>query len=547
MRISRQKVCFLTISALLVLFSSCSSPTAPPASRTGSIRVTSTPTGARVFLDGTDKGLNTDCTLTSISAGSHALKLTMTGYADFLTTVSVTASQTATVNATLTQAPGALAVTPAGGLTSAGAVGGPFNPSSQDYTLQNTGGVALDWTAAAAETWVTITPPSGNLGAGATATVTVSINAEAGAFASGLYNATVNLTNTTNGSGNTTRPVSLTISALGILNVTPAGGLVSSGNVGGPFSPASQDYLLENMGGAPIAWTAVSAQTWISVSLPSGNLAAGASTTVTVSINSVVANALAAGTYNGTVTFVNTTSGFGNTIRPLSLTVTAPGGLAVTPAGGLASTGNVGGPFAPASQIYTLQNTGGVPIDWTAAVTQTWVTVSPAFGNLGAGASTTVTASIDSVVANALAAGTYNDTLTFTNTTNGIGSTTRPVTLTVTVPSNPIMVTIDYERVLPIPNPNGANFPYVAWYIDPTHLGTRALTKVTEDIFTTPLIPLVTERVIRVWVMDTKMDNGTSSKVCRTIKVNGQLLDVGLTIYGEASFIIGNDGIVRMQ
>jgi hypothetical protein len=301
------------------------------------------------------------------------------------------------------------------------------------------------------------------------------------------------------------------------------------------------------MGGAPIAWTASTAQTWVSISLPAGNLAPGATTTVTVSINGAVANALVAGTYNGSVTFVNTTSGFGNTVRPVSLTVTAPGGLAVTPAGGFASTGNVGGPFAPASLIYTLQNTGGVPIDWTAAVTQTWVTVSPAFGNLGAGASTTVTASIDSVVANALATGTYNDMLTFTNTTNGIGSTTRPVTLTVTVPSNPITVTIDYERVLPIPNPNGANFPYVAWYIDPTHLGTRALTKVADDIFTTPLIPLVTERVIRVWVMDTKMDNGTSSKVCRTIKINGQLLDVGVTIYGEASFIIGNDGIVRMQ
>ena len=547
MKTTRLKACFLAIFALLVLVSSCSSPTTPPAQRTGSIRVTSTPTGARVFLDGTDKGLNTDCTLTNISTGSHSLKLTMTGYTDFLSTVSVTAGQTATVNATMTQAPGALAVTPAGGITSTGAVGGPFTPASQNYTLQNTGGVAIDWTAAATQTWVTVSLASGNLAAGATVVVTVSINAEAGAFASGAYNATVNFTNTTNAGGNATRSVSLTVLGLGVLTVSPAGGLASSGHVGGPFTPASQDYILQNTGGAAISWTAASTQTWVTALPASGDLGVGASTTVTASINGAVANALGAGTYNGTLTFTNTTSGFGSTTRPASLIVTAAGGLTVSPAGGFASTGNVGGPFAPASQIYTLQNTGGVPIDWTAAVTQTWVTVSPAFGNLGAGASTTVTASIDTVVANALAAGTYNDTLTFTNTTNGIGSTTRPVTLTVTVPSNPIMVTIDYERVLPIPNPNGANFPYVAWYIDPTHLGTRALTKVTEDIFTTPLIPLVTERVIRVWVMDTKMDNGTSSKVCRTIKVNGQLLDVGLTIYGEASFIIGNDGIVRMQ
>jgi len=547
MKTTRLKSRLLAISALLVLVSSCSSPTTPPAQRTGSIRVTSTPTGARVFLDGTDKGMNTDCTLTNVSAGSHSLKLTMAGYADYLTTTSVTAGQTATVNATMTQAPGALAVTPAGGLTSTGAVGGPFTPAGQDYTLQNTGGVAIDWTAAATQTWVTVAPASGNLAAGATVVVTVSINAEAAAFASGAYNATVNFTNTTNAGGNTTRSVSLTVLGLGVLTVTPAGGLASSGHVGGSFAPASQIYTLQNTGGAAISWTAASTQTWVTVLPASGNLGVGASTTVTASINGAVANALAAGTYNGTLTFTNTTSGFGTTTRTASLIVTAAGGLTVTPAGGFASTGNVGGPFTPASQIYTLQNTGGVPIDWTATVTQTWVTVSPTFGNLGAGASMTVTATIDSVVANALTAGTYNDILTIMNTTNGIGSTTRPVSLSVMVPSNPITVTIDYERVLPIPNPNGANFPYVAWYIDPTHLGTRALTKVADDIFTTPLIPLLTERVIRVWVMDTKMDNGTTSKVCRTIKINGQLLDVGVMIYGEASFIIGNDGIVRMQ
>ena len=95
------------------------------------------------------------------------------------------------------------------------------------------------------------------------------------------------------------------------------------------------------------------------------------------------ANALAAGAYSDTVTFTNTTNGNGNTTRAVSLTVTAPGVLSVTPAGGFVSSGYVGGPFTPSSQDYTLQNTGGATISWTAAKTQTWTTLSAASGNLG--------------------------------------------------------------------------------------------------------------------------------------------------------------------
>ena len=99
---------FLTIftaSALVFVAVSCSSSTSPtpPSPTTGSIQVNSTPTGAKVFLDGTDTGRTTNTTLTNVSTGSHTVKLVKDGYADHTGSVSVTAGQTATVSASLTK------------------------------------------------------------------------------------------------------------------------------------------------------------------------------------------------------------------------------------------------------------------------------------------------------------------------------------------------------------------------------------------------------------------------------------------------------------
>jgi hypothetical protein len=214
------------------------------------------------------------------------------------------------------------------------------------------------------------------------------------------------------------------------LDVEPSDGLMSTGSVGGPFSPVSKDYILRNLGEETLAWTAATTQSWTTLSSTSGMLNEGASTTVTVSINAG-ANVLAAGAYNDTVSFVNTINDKGSTTRPVGLTIDEPpGSLSVTPGDGLISSGPVGGPFSPSSLTYTLQNTGGTAIDWTAATTQAWTTLSSMSGTLEPGATATVTVSINTG-ANALAAGTYGDTVSFVNTTNGSGSTTRPVGLTI--------------------------------------------------------------------------------------------------------------------
>jgi len=107
------------------------------------------------------------------------------------------------------------------------------------------------------------------------------------------------------------------------LKVTPSTALVSSGDEGGPFSPGSIIYTLENQSATGINFTVTKSESWVSVSNPSGYLAGYGSTTTTVSINSN-ANALGVGTYADVVDFVNTTTHEGDTFRDVILQVGVP-------------------------------------------------------------------------------------------------------------------------------------------------------------------------------------------------------------------------------
>jgi hypothetical protein len=269
----------------------------------------------------------------------------------------------------------------------------------------------LNWTAGADKNWVTVSPASGqNAG-----NVTVSINANANSLAPGTtYSSTVTFAG--NG-GSITRQVQLTVIAQPVLAVSPPDGLSSSGNQGGPFSPASKSYAVSNTGGGTLNWTASADQSWVTVSPASGQNSGN----ISVSINGN-ANSLAGGTtYSSTVTF---SSDGGSTTRQVQLAVVAPPVLAVSPPDGLSSSGAQGGPFSPVSKSYTVSNTGGGTLNWTASADQSWVTVSPASGQNSGNVSVSISAN-----ANSLASGTtYSSTVTFSG--NG-GSTTRQVQLSV--------------------------------------------------------------------------------------------------------------------
>ena len=107
--------------------------------------------------------------------------------------------------------------------------------------------------------------------------------------------------------------------AAGLL-VSPSAGLQALGNIGGAFSPDSADYAVRNTSGQSIGWSATNTQNWLTLSSTGGVLGPYQSAMVTASINAG-ANPLLTGTYSDVITFVNTTTGLGNTTRAVTLTV----------------------------------------------------------------------------------------------------------------------------------------------------------------------------------------------------------------------------------
>lgn len=107
------------------------------------------------------------------------------------------------------------------------------------------------------------------------------------------------------------------------MRVLPGGGLVAQGEVGGPFTPASLAYTVENNSAAPLTFLVTDDAPWLTVSGGAGTLPVGGSALVTVAIGPSAAN-LPAGVYAGVVTFTNLTDGDGDTVRPSSLQVGSP-------------------------------------------------------------------------------------------------------------------------------------------------------------------------------------------------------------------------------
>lgn len=187
---------------------------ATPTIRLDDIKVTvggtSTPTIVTMFDDGAhgDGAAGNGVYGASIPVQTTGTVVTYAISAADNTTATTT---TSTGSYTVTSGAPVMSVTPASVFSASGTAGGPFTPSSVAYTITNTGTASMNWTAGKTQPWLSLDATGGTLGVGASAVVNASINSSANVLSPGDWTDTITFTNTSNGTGSTTRAVSLSV------------------------------------------------------------------------------------------------------------------------------------------------------------------------------------------------------------------------------------------------------------------------------------------------------------------------------------------------
>jgi hypothetical protein len=98
---------YTTVFTIIAGKTTTLSPTLTPVSQTtGTLAISSSPSGASIFVDGTSKGI-TPGSLT-LAAGTYSLRLSLTSYQDYTANFTITVGQTTTLNPTLIKISGSV-------------------------------------------------------------------------------------------------------------------------------------------------------------------------------------------------------------------------------------------------------------------------------------------------------------------------------------------------------------------------------------------------------------------------------------------------------
>ncbi len=333
-------------------------------------------------------GLNVSAALLKgLIPGTYTGTITITGR-DGAGSTAVGSPQTIAVTFVV-QAPCAVAATPVA-LSFAGVAGQP-NPAVQKATIAATGACShtLNWAATisttpAGGTWLTATRASGTVNL--TTTSSTGVGVVLTGLVAGTYTGSVSITATDSVTGLTVgTPQSITVT----LTVQPYCTLQTSSTATATFSaevgtdPAAQTFTVGVTGVCKGSVTLTPTVTlgsgsgWLAVTPASAVLNSGKTVTFTVTVTSA---ALSVGPYTGSVSVAAVNAGIAITGSPqtvgVTLNVLAPPKLSVSPSSLIfnVTTGT-------SSQPVTISNTGGEPLNWTAAL----AAGAPAFVSLSAG------------------------------------------------------------------------------------------------------------------------------------------------------------------
>jgi Viral BACON domain len=298
--------------------------------------------------------------------------------------------------------------------------------SSQTITLKNSGGGQVVWQENSDKSWLTTSPKSGTFANSEDIQITIN----RGAMTSGDY--TGHVAFLLQGQENTPAVLNVT------MTVAPTPAQLSISTTSLSYStvqgqiPESQVIAINNMGEQALHWDATTGAPWLTLSLYHGVIAAGMSQPLTVSVAS---QNLPIGTYRGLISF----TGDAHAQVEVSLTVVPPGHLTITPSS-LTLTAQ------QTSQTLSLQNSGGLSLDWTLKSSTddngNSLSATPSSGTLAPGASITVTVHADST---SLSAGSCQGMLTF-----AAGDQTEQVSVSLVVTE---------ATPTPVPTPTATSTP----------------------------------------------------------------------------------------
>ncbi|HZU65871.1 MAG TPA: BACON domain-containing carbohydrate-binding protein [Ktedonobacteraceae bacterium] len=308
---------------------------------------------------------------------------------------------------------------------------GQPNPSGQVVTITNNGTGPLYWKTTVnqfSSSWLGAAPTGGVIQAKQTGQVTV--NVDTSTLSPGTYVGQVVLEGTDKSghvaSGSPQNvTVNLVVQPPCVLTQPSSSSLTFSYTEGGT-APTPQNVTFTGTGSCawPLNWTTAlnpPSSTWLTLTPASGSIKTGGEVaTIQVSVNTT---GLLPGTYSAQVA-INATDNSGAPAQgsPQTFTVTLTVVLPCTfqsPPSPLLFTALEGQPASPASQTFTIAETGGCsyPVSWTAVGdpnSTTWLSFTPISGSDG-GTGSLVTVTIASTN---MAPGTYTGQITVSATDN---------------------------------------------------------------------------------------------------------------------------------
>jgi len=336
------------------------------------------------------------------------------------------------------------------------------NPGPRTFTITNSGGGTLNWSASDNVAWMAVSPSTGSLGSGQALNMTLSVTSAN--LETGSYQGAVTVQSADAGNSPQVLPVNLTVTRGPEIGLDPLDGLAITVLSGSDPDPST--FTITNSGGGTLNWSAVDDVGWMGVSPSTGSLGSGQSTNVTLSVTSA---SLEPGSYQGTITVQSADAENSPQVLPVDLTVRQRAMIGLDPTS-LSFTVVEG--MNPWEQYIQLTNTGGSTLFWTATETASWLSVVPHTGTLwyiepGGGLSTQLTVNVTSID---LAPGSYGATITFTDPQASNSPQTVTVDLTVVPRTPPTIAKLSYSlRVLndPTCGNNGSRFDIWFDYSDP--------------------------------------------------------------------------------